>query len=211
MLITVDVGYTLGTSAKPGPPMLLRELAAAPEFADEVDRNILHVSPAVTDEVKAVVCERLLIDPGHWPAEWPVGGFTAYPGTGAALARLAALGPVVALSNISVLSGPRRMADLRSQCGAHLAAVYTSYRLRARKPQLRCWTTVARDFGVHVGDIVHIGDRVPQDILGALHAGCRAAILTNTRGVPVEEAVRDDPRVTVVADLAAAADVLTGA
>ncbi|NKQ54558.1 HAD family hydrolase [Amycolatopsis sp. K13G38] len=208
MLITTDVGDTLGSFDRPGTADVLRDIALAPDNAAEIDRNILHVVPELTDEVAALVRERLLINPSDWPQIWPTGGFTAYPGTLAALERLAALAPVVALSNVSCIAGPARIGDLLDQCGQHLTGIYTSYQLRARKPQPRCWTTIAAEHQVPVSDIVHLGDRVPEDVRGALAAGCRAAVLVNTRDVDIPDDVHRDPRVAVVPDLAAAAEHL---
>ncbi|TKG60911.1 HAD family hydrolase [Prauserella endophytica] len=208
MLIVTDVGDTLGSFDRPGTADVLREIALAPDNAAEIDRNILHVVPELTEEVAELVRERLLISASEWPLIWPTGGFTAYPGTKTALERLAALAPVVALSNVSCVAGPARMGDLHDQCGQYLAGIYTSYQLQARKPQPRCWTAIAAEYQVPVGDIVHLGDRVPEDVRGPLAAGCRAAVLVNTRDVEVPEDVRRDPRVAVVRDLADAADRL---
>lgn len=191
MLTTTDVGHTLSSFDRPGTADALRDIALAPDNATESDRTILH------------------IDPSDWPQVWPTGGFTAYPGTLTAIESLAAMAPVMALSNVSCISGTARMGDPLEQCGQHLAGIYTSYQLRARKPQPRCWTPIAAEHQVPVSDIVHLGDRVPEDIRGALASGCRAAVLVNTRDVAVPDDVRRDPRVAVVPDLAAAADHLT--
>ncbi|SFO05849.1 HAD family hydrolase [Amycolatopsis rubida] len=208
MLITSGVGGTLGSFHGPGTADVLREIALAPDDAAEIDRNILHVVPELTDEVAELVRERLLISISDWPLIWPTGGFTAFPGTLTALERVAVLAPVVALSNVSCISGPARMGDLRDQCGQFLAGVCTSYQLQARKPQPRCWAAVAAEHRIPVGDIVHLGDRVLEDVRGSLAAGCRAAVLVDTRNVDVPADIRDDPRVTVVRDLADAADRL---
>ncbi|QWF85895.1 HAD family hydrolase [Amycolatopsis sp. CA-230715] len=209
MLITVDVGDTLGSFDRPGTPEVLREVALAPDHAAEVDRNILHVVPELTADIAELVRERLLISASDWPQRIrPTGGFTAFPGTLAALQKLAALAPVVTLSNASCIAGPRRMSDLVDQCGQYLAEICTSYQLRAKKPQRRCWTTIAAKHQVPVGAIVHLGDRVDDDIVGALVVGCRAALLVNTRDVDVPDEVQNHPRVTVVSDLASAAERL---
>ncbi|GAA1992606.1 hypothetical protein [Amycolatopsis minnesotensis] len=150
----------------------------------------------------------MLINPSDWPQIWPTGGFTACPGTLAALGRLAALAPMVALSNVSCVAGPARMGALLDQCGQHLAGIYTSYQLRARKPQLQCCTTIAAEHQMPVSDIVHLRGRVPEDIRRALAAGRRAAVLVNTRDIDVPGDVDRDPRVAVVPDLTDAAEHL---
>ncbi|MFC9249934.1 HAD family hydrolase [Amycolatopsis thailandensis] len=204
MLITVDVGHTLGAFDRPGTADVLRAIAAAPAHAAEVDRAILHVTPELTPEIARQIRELLLIPDHAWPATWRTGDFTPYCGTLTALPRLAAIAPVAALTNVSCIAGPRRLDDLLLHCGQHLSGVYASYLLGARKPQPQGWTTIAAAHGATMGEIVHIGDRVDDDIRGALAAGCAAAILVTTREtLPAD--LRVDPRVTSVPDLAGAA------
>ncbi|KAA9157953.1 HAD family hydrolase [Amycolatopsis acidicola] len=205
---TVDVGGVLGDYTGPRVADVLTDLAQAPANAAEIDRELLSVVPTLSSVLKATVCERLVINPADWPKQWS-GGFQAYPETAAALKALAELGPVGALPNLSTLGGEARMAEVREQCGDYLSGIFPSYRLRARKPQKRCWRRAAPLLGVRVGDLIHIGDRVPEDIVGALNAGCRLAVLTNTRGVVVPDRYREDPRVRVVDDLPAAVELLT--
>ncbi|OLZ51756.1 hypothetical protein BS329_15835 [Amycolatopsis coloradensis] len=122
--------------------------------------------------------------------------------------RLAAIAPVVALTNVSCIAGPRRLADLELRCGQHLAGMFASFQLGARKPQPHGWNTIAATHGISVGDIVHIGDRVDDDIRGALAAGCAAAILVTTReSLPAD--LRGNPRVTSVPDLAGAVTAIS--
>ncbi|OLZ50344.1 hypothetical protein BS330_29025 [Amycolatopsis keratiniphila subsp. nogabecina] len=122
--------------------------------------------------------------------------------------RLAAIAPVVALTNVSCIAGPRRLDDLQLHCGQYLAGAFASFQLGARKPQPHGWNTIAAAHGVAVGDIVHIGDRVDDDVRGALAAGCAAALLVTTREtLPTD--LRDDPRVASVPDLAGALTVVS--
>lgn len=206
---TVDVGGVLGDYTGPGVADTLEELAQAPANAAEIDRELLSVAPHLTRHCKAVVCRRLVIDPAVWPQPWPAGGFRAYPGTDQALAALAELGPVAALPNVSVLGGDERMRDVREQCGKHLTGIYPSYRLRARKPENLCWSRAARRLGVRVGDLIHIGDRIPEDIVGARNARCCLAVLANTRAVDVPGKYLTDPRVLIAPDLPGAVALLT--
>ncbi|WP_051362790.1 HAD family hydrolase [Amycolatopsis thermoflava] len=212
LAITVDVGGVIGTYTGPSTAEVLATIADAPANAAEVDRDFFSVAPTVTDELRELACRRLLIPPDAWPADWTgtwTAGFTPYHGAIDAMARLAMLGPVAALPNLSVLGGRERMTQLEQHCGQHLTAICPSFELRARKPEHLCWTRTADRLGATVADLVHIGDRIPEDILGALNAGCRAAILANTRDVTVPDHLRAHPRVFVVPDLPAAADLLT--
>ncbi|WP_158634412.1 HAD hydrolase-like protein [Amycolatopsis sp. WAC 01375] len=207
MLITVDVGHTLGEFDRPGTADVLREIAGAPTYSAEVDRTILHVTPELTPGVARQVRELLLIPDHAWPETWDTGGFTPYPDTFTALTRLAAIASVVALTNVSCIAGPRRLDDLDLHCGQHLDGVFASFQLGARKPQPYGWRIIAATHGINVHDIVHIGDRVDDDIRGALAAGCAAAILVTTREtLPAD--LRQNPRATSVPDLDGAATAI---
>lgn len=209
MLITVDVGHTLGEFDRPGTADILREIAEAPTHAAEVDRTLLHVVPELTPGIARHVRELLLIPDHAWPDTWHTGGFTPYPGTLAALPRLAAIAPVVALTNVSCIAGPRRLDDLQLHCGQYLDGVFASFQLGARKPQPHGWHTIAATHGIRVSEIVHIGDRVDDDIRGALAAGCAAAVLVTTREtLPAD--LRQNPRVTSVPDLGGASPAIAG-
>lgn len=60
-----------------------------------------------------------------------------------------------------------------------------------------------------MSEIVHIGDRVDDDIRGALAAGCAAAVLVTTREtLPAD--LRQNPRVTSVPDLGGASPAIAG-
>jgi FMN phosphatase YigB (HAD superfamily) len=209
LVVSLDVGDTLGKFEKPGAPDLLSELSPLSYSAiAEFDRQYLHPAPELTDEVVAKACRMMLIRPEDWGLLGDPGGFTAFDYATAALAELAELGRVVALSNASIIAGPNRMRDVRAQCGRHLGAIYTSFGLAMRKPDAQCWQRIAADHAVDVGDIVHIGDRITEDVRGPLFAGCRGAILTNTRGETIPDDLRDHPCVAIVDDLREAIPVV---
>lgn len=152
MLITVDVGHTLGEFDRPGTADILREIAEAPTHAAEVDRTLLHVVPELTPGIARHVRELLLIPDHAWPDTWHTGGFTPYPGTLAALPRLAAIAPVVALTNVSCIAGPRRprrpptplwtvpgrcVRQLPARCPKTPASRVAHHRRHARDPCVR--------------------------------------------------------------------------
>jgi FMN phosphatase YigB (HAD superfamily) len=212
MLITVDIGSTLGAftgdSCIEVFTKLVKQYHGAKEsMVAEVTRWFLHVAPRITDELIAEVCAYLMIPTEAWP-NYVNSGFRAYDDTAGALADLTTLGSVAALSNVSVLTGPVRMHDVENQLGRYLDQIFTSYALQTRKPHRRCWTTIATQYGITVGDIVHVGDRVPEDIRGALRAGCHGAILTNTRKIDVPDDLLHHPRVAVVDSLSEAVPVI---
>lgn len=209
MLISIDVGDTLGRFDPPGAPALLEELSPLSRSAiAEFDRQYLHPATELTDEVISLVCRMLAIPRDDWRLLGRPGGFTAFTYTNETLAELAKIGQLVTLSNVSALAGPNRMRDVRAQCGRYLGHNYTSFQLGMRKPDPHCWQRIASDHFVEIGSIVHIGDRITEDVRGPLFAGCRGAILTNTRGDTVPDDLRADPRVAVVNDLRSAVPIL---
>ncbi|WP_410585390.1 HAD hydrolase-like protein [Amycolatopsis sp. lyj-108] len=96
------------------------------------------------------------------------------------------------------------LGEFDLHCGQHLDGVFASFQLAARKPQPYGWTIIAATHGISVNEIVHIGDRVDEDVRGALAAGCAAAVLVTTRETfPAD--LRQNPRATSVPDLSGAA------
>jgi len=209
VLISIDVGDTLGTFDRPGAPDLLEELSPLSRSAiAEFDRQYLHATPKLTEEIISKACRMLMIRREDWDLLGSPGGFTAFPHTIGALAKLAAIGPAVTLSNASIIAGPNRMRDLRKQCGRHLGSNYTSFQMAMRKPDAQCWGRIASDHFIDVGNIVHIGDRLTEDVRGPLFAGCRGVIFTNTRNEQVPDDLLEDPRVAIVNDLRGAPPIV---
>jgi len=202
MLISVDIGGTMGTFEGPSVPDLLAEISPLSRSAiAEFDRQFLHSAPELTEELVSQMCRMLTIRRSSWSQLRAPGQFKAFDYAPEALARLAALGSVVALSNVSILAVPSHMVDVREQLGRNLGAIYTSCQLAMRKPDRLCWERIASDHAVPVDDIVHIGDRLTEDVRGALFAGCHGVVLTNTRKESVPADLRCHPRVAVVEDL----------
>jgi FMN phosphatase YigB (HAD superfamily) len=174
-LFVVDVGRTVGVFTGPRTVDVLGPVSRAPtQRIREESRRVLHRSPEVTEEVIADLCGALLIDPKSWPDPWPVSGFEPFAGAAAVLAELAAIAPVVALTNLPCASGPRRVWELLQVLGGHVSAVYTSYELGCRKPDPALWRWIAREHAVPECDVVHIGDHWFDDVEGAIAAGCNA-------------------------------------
>ena len=51
------------------------------------------------------------------------------------------------------------------------------------------------------GLLIHIGDRLTEDVRGPLFAGCRGVIMVNTRNERIPEDLLNDSRVAIVGDL----------
>lgn len=209
-LIVADAGHTLGVFA-PGTADRLTELSPlSREVVAEESRRVLHRTPELAEEHIADLCAALLIDRDEWPAVWPRGEFTAYPYAAAVLDELAAIAPVVVLSNIPVTSGPGRMADLQAQL-PQVSRVYTSYGMRMRKPDFRLWQALAADHGCSTGELVHIGDQFTNDVCGAVFAGCRG-VYVNTRqrpAPPVEQWPAAPDRIGAAEDLRGVPPIIT--
>lgn len=133
IIVVVDVGSTLGRFVGDGrsTTSVLVDLAPQTFPRELVTRTVcrvLHRAPALTEEIIREVCDELHIERDAWPEPWPASSFEPFAGTLDGLKRLAAVGPVVALSNLSVTGVPR-MAALADVCGPHLSGIYTSYQL----------------------------------------------------------------------------------
>lgn len=214
LFLTLDVGSTLGRFTGDRVEERLAELAqkhhpkSSPRpgenpwraMASEISRWFLHIAPKLTDDLIEEVCEYLMVPRKAWPATWS-SGFEPYEYTKDTLERMSRFGGMATLSNISIVTGPQKMLDLGRTLGDYLEGVHTSYQLETRKPHHLAWRIVAARHSVQVADIVHIGDRVVEDVYGALNAGCRGAILVNTRGALVPKDLHDHPRVRVLDDL----------
>lgn len=212
-LIVVDVGSTLGRFVGEGrsTATVLAGLAAPTFPRDLIARTVcrvLHRAPALTEDVIREVCDELHIERDAWPEPWPDSSFEPYDDTLDCLARLSAVGPVVALSNLSVTGRPR-MEALAHMCGKYLTDIYPSYQLGACKPARWLWRYVADLHGMRPHQVIHVGDRWAEDVLGPLSVGGRA-VWTKRRDVPVPEgtAVLPGERWTAVEGLAAAVAVV---
>ncbi len=87
-----------------------------------------------------------------------------------ALEWLASRYPVVALSNGN--------ADVhRVGLGAHFRGALSAYRFGVGKPDARIFQAAAKAAGTEAAEVLHIGDDVDLDVLGALGAGMQAAWL----------------------------------
>lgn len=207
-LIVVDVGSTLGRFSGEGRAVstILGSLAPASFPRDLVNRTIcrvLHRTPELTEDVIHEVCDDLHIDRRSWPESWPSINFEPFAHTAASLARLNQFGSVVALSNVPVTSAPaiRMLADT---CGTYLNEIYTSYGLGSCKPARWLWRYIADLHGVTPQQIIHIGDRWAEDILGPLSVGARAVWIKSPNVVRPTRGIAPDRGWTVVDELPAA-------
>jgi FMN hydrolase / 5-amino-6-(5-phospho-D-ribitylamino)uracil phosphatase len=98
---------------------------------------------------------------------------TLYEDALPALRWLASRYPLVALTNGN--------ADLdRIGLSGYFAACVTATGLGVGKPDVRAFTAAAAAAGVHRHQVLHVGDDVQLDVLGAMAAGMQAVWVNRT-------------------------------
>lgn len=127
------------------------------------------VAPSFNLSIEDCV-DRLTLLRGALPDALTLGA-RPYPGVVGALEAAVAKG-----LKLAVLSDYDPGAKLANLGLDHLPwdAAIGADRLGALKPDRRPFEAVARELGVPLASIVHVGDREDVDVEGALGAGCRA-------------------------------------
>ncbi|GAA2507278.1 hypothetical protein GCM10010393_45110 [Streptomyces gobitricini] len=203
LLVTVDVGGTLGTADGPGLTMRLADASPLPAArAREIMRAGLHTRPSLTESVVTEVCEALQVPPEAFPRDLPPAPFRLFPRTMEALERISTVATVVTLSNVTCVDADTD--GLRALLSPWVSDFFPSCRIGHTKPDPRAFHTVAEHFGTAPGGLIHVGDDWACDIVGAIEAGARAVWISRGRKVPDESLVVDHG-VLVAHDLAAAA------
>ncbi|MEU4347162.1 HAD family hydrolase [Streptomyces sp. NPDC023838] len=203
LLVTVDVGGTLGTADGPGLTMRLAEASPLPAAqARAVMRASLHTQPELTDAVVAGVCEALEMPAEAFPRDLAPAPLRLFPGTTKALRRISSVARVVTLSNVTCVDADTE--GLRDLLSPWVSDFFPSCRIGHTKPDPRAFHAVVDQLGVGPDRVIHIGDDWPCDIVGAVEAGCKAVWISRGRQVP-DESLVVDYGVLVATDLAAAA------
>lgn len=204
LLVTVDVGGTLGTADGPGLAMRLAEASPLPPAqARAVMRASLHTQPELTDAVVAGVCEALEMTVETFPRDLAPAPLHLYPGTIEALRKISTVARVVTLSNVTCVDADTE--GLRRLLSPWVSDYFPSCRIGHTKPAPRAFHTVVDQLGTNPDRVIHIGDDWTCDITGAVDAGIKAVWISRGRQVPDESLVVDHG-VLVAADLAAAAE-----
>jgi FMN phosphatase YigB (HAD superfamily) len=207
LLISVDVGGTLG--AADGPGLTMRLVGASPlepERAREIMRGRLHTEASITDTVVADVCDALHIPASTGLFNAPPAPLTLFPGTLEALRTLSAIATVVTLSNVTCVDADTD--SLRNRLAPWVSEHFPSCRIGYAKPDPLAFHTVAKHCNVVPARMLHVGDDWACDVVGAVGAGARAIWVSRGRPVP-DEAMLVEHDVLVADDLAAAARLLT--
>lgn len=177
-LITLDIGYTLG---EPSGSSLTAVLAGASPLpvaqARRVIQRHLHTLAVPDEDAIARVCQELQIPAERFPRDHRPPRFDFWPGAVEAVAELAALLPVVTLSNVTRADdeGSAVTQTLRPYLSGH----YPSYLLGYAKPDPRALHAVAAAHGVSATAIIHLGDSVEFDVRAALNVGAHAVWITD--------------------------------
>ncbi|GAA4900419.1 HAD family hydrolase [Streptomonospora salina] len=204
LLVTVDVGGTLGATEGAGLATRLAELSPLPaERARAVMRAGLHTRPALTDELVADVCKELEIPREAFPHELAPAPFRLFPGTVEALCRLSSVATVVTLSNVTCVDSDTD--GLRELLSPWVSDYFPSCRIGHTKPDPRAFQSVIDHCGIVADRVVHIGDDWTCDIVGAVESGIKPVWVSRRRRIPDESFVIDHA-VLVATDLAAAAE-----
>jgi putative hydrolase of the HAD superfamily len=122
---------------------------------------------------------------------------TLYDGVSTALARLAARYPLVSLSNGN--------ADVfLTEAAPYFKASVSARSVGVAKPDVRIFHVAAAQLNLPVESILHLGDDVNTDVMGAVNAGMQAAWI-NTQG---HDWPHDAPQPLTVGHLAELCDHL---
>jgi FMN phosphatase YigB (HAD superfamily) len=203
MLVSVDVGGTLGMADGPGLTMRLVEASPLPPARTrEALRASLHTRPALTDSLVHEVCEAIQVPTEAFPRDVPPTPFNLYPGTTEALRRISAVATVVTLSNVTCVDADTD--GMRTLLAPWVSDFFPSCRIGHTKPDRRAFQTVTDHFHTDPRGLIHVGDDWTCDIVGAVAAGARAIWISRGRQVP-DESLLVDHGVLVADDLAAAA------
>jgi FMN hydrolase / 5-amino-6-(5-phospho-D-ribitylamino)uracil phosphatase len=207
LLISVDVGGTLGAADGPGLTMRLAGASPlAPDHAREIMRGRLHTEAAITETVVADVCDALRIPVSAALFNTPPTPLTLFPGTLEALRALSAIAAVVTLSNVTCVDTDTD--SLRNRLAPWVSEHFPSCHIGYAKPDPLAFHAVTRHCNVASARMLHIGDDWACDVVGAVNAGARAIWVSQGRPVP-DQAMLARHEVLVAYNLTAAARFLT--
>ncbi|MFJ2195357.1 HAD family hydrolase [Streptomyces violaceusniger] len=203
LLVSVDVGGTLGMADGPGLTMRLVEASPLPPARTRaILRSSLHTRPALTDALVSEVCEAVQVPTETFPRDASPAPFSLYPGVTEALRRISAVATVVTLSNVTCVDADTD--GLRTLLSPWVSDFFPSCRIGHTKPDPRAFHAVTDHFATDSDGLIHIGDDWACDIVGAIEAGASAVWISRGRQVP-DESLLVDHGVLVADDLAVAA------
>jgi 2-haloalkanoic acid dehalogenase type II len=188
-----------------------------PEQLWELRKALWKANPGLAHDVSAMrrmFLERVQLDAGYDAATAREGAeeaFTAflverqkvelYPGALEVIARLAERFCLGALTNGN--------ADIyRTEAGAFFEFAFQAEQIGASKPAAAMFEAALARTGAKPAEVLHVGDSVDHDVLGAQRAGLRT-VWVNRGGEPWKEAKPPDATIRHVTALADVLDGLT--
>lgn len=207
LLVSVDVGGTLGHADGPSLPAILVEASPLdPVDAHRIIRQKLHIQPAISPQVVGDVCDALRIPLRAFPCDVEPLPLRLAPRTLAALRSMSQYATLVTLSNVTCLeAGTDQLRDLLHPW---VRDHFPSCRIGYAKPDPTAWRHVGRACHTSAAHMIHIGDDWTCDVLGARSAGVTAIWVSSGRPVPEPDRLTDSG-VLVATDLAAASRQVT--
>lgn len=172
--VSVDVGDTLGRLRGRSIGQQLVEASPLPRRrVEHIVRTRLHSAVTLTPQALRNMSDQLQVE-SRLLEDYQSPSLELLPAARPLLERCRALGvPVVIASNSSELDRDHAVF-LRRELGDLLAGIYVSHEVGTAKPDRQFFERIARDGGIPVSDLLHVGDRFYDDIQGALSAGASA-------------------------------------
>lgn len=207
LLVSVDVGGTIGHAGGHGPVAILAKASPlAPAEALRIIRQKLHTQPSISPAVIADLCDALRIAVSAFPRAVGPSPLRLKPGALTALRSMSQHATLVTLSNVTCME-----ADTERLSGLLYPWVrvhFPSCRIGYAKPDPAAFRYVAWACRVSRTHTVHVGDDWMCDIVGARSAGVTAIWISGGRSVPEPERL-SDPGVLVAGDLTSASRHVT--
>jgi FMN phosphatase YigB (HAD superfamily) len=183
LLISLDVGGTLGRSAGVGAASALVNASPLPDAeARRVMRRLLHTAPEISEGLAEDLCQTLQIPLSAFPSKLGASPFEAFTGAVEAVRELSEYGTVITLSN--VICAEADTDALWRLFSPWLTDQFPSCQTGFAKPDIRAFATAARTCDIDISNMIHIGDSWECDIVGATEAGAMAIWVSGGRPVP---------------------------
>jgi FMN hydrolase / 5-amino-6-(5-phospho-D-ribitylamino)uracil phosphatase len=183
LLISLDVGGTLGRSAGIGAASALASASPLPDAeARRVMRRLLHTAPEISEGLAEDLCQALQIPWSAFPSKLGASPFEAFTGAVEAVRELSTYGTVITLSN--VICAEADTDALWHLFFPWLTDQFPSCQTGFAKPDIRAFATAARTCDIDISNMIHIGDSWECDIVGATEAGAMAIWVSGGRPVP---------------------------
>ncbi|MGV9751122.1 HAD family hydrolase [Nocardia farcinica] len=196
IVISFDVGGTLGSSSAPSVPSRLRSASQRPpDETQEIIREQLYALPELSSATMAEICEMLGIELAL-SIDREEDEFVPDRHAIDVVRELSYYGTVITISNVTAVD--LDMKQLRSLFEPWVTDFFPSCRTGCVKPDRRAFDFACNAVGASVEAMIHVGDSWQCDVKGALAAGARPIWISRGRPMPEE---MEDGTVMVATDL----------